>query len=67
MRPLHINSRELMTLCRDRDEVPHLVAQSNGGELYRFEDGTEVIVTNAGLATEDDQGFAELRASILGE
>ena len=33
--------------------------------LYRFTDGTEVIVTNAGLVTEDEPGFAELRADIL--
>lgn len=61
-------SRELADLIADRNETPELVGTGTGGdapELYRFGDGTEVVVTNAGLVTEDADGFADLRTAIL--
>lgn len=63
-------SRELQALIAERNETPKLVGTQNvshdAAELYRFGDNTEVIVTNAGLVTEDTEGFAELRIEILG-
>lgn len=62
-------SREMQALITERNETPKLVGTQDvshdAAELYRFSDGTEVIETNAGLVTEDDEGFAELRAEIL--
>jgi hypothetical protein len=62
-------STQLQDLASIRGETPVLVGTQNvshdAAELYRFGDGTEVIVTNAGLVAEDEDGFAELRAEIL--
>jgi hypothetical protein len=59
------DSRELQALIAERSETPEFVGQVADAELYRFSDGTEVIVTNAGLVAEDEEGFAELRAEIV--
>jgi hypothetical protein len=57
---------ELQALIAERDEAPTLFGVGDDGcELWTFEDGTEVIVTNAGLVTDDADGFAELRATIV--
>lgn len=65
-----IDSRELNELIRDRNETPVLVGTQDvnhdAAELYRFADGTEVIVTNAGVFNEDADGFAEFRSVITG-
>ena len=64
-----MDSRELQNLIAERNETPTLVGTQNAphdtAELYRFADGTEVIVTNAGLVTDDANGFAELRTEIV--
>jgi hypothetical protein len=59
---------ELTKLIQERGEEPQLIgygygvpSNSDGFTLFRFSDGTEVIETNAGLATEDDEGFASLK------
>lgn len=63
------DSRELSNLVAIRGETPKLVATQavshDAAELYRFSDGTEVITTNAGLVTDGDDGFAELRAEVV--
>jgi hypothetical protein len=59
---------ELTRLIEERGEEPAQVAHgsgiptdSDGFTLFRFSDGTEVIETNAGLVTEDADGFASLK------
>ena len=63
-----MESRELQEWITSRNETPVLVGTQDvshdAAELYRFADGTEVIVTNAGLVAEDDDGFDELREEI---
>lgn len=62
-------SRGLRELIAERGESPVLVGVQDvphdACELYRFSDGTEVIVTNAGVVAEGEDGFAEMRAEIL--
>jgi hypothetical protein len=65
-----MDSIEMRNLVAERNETPEFVAAGSGSgadspELFRFADGTEVIVTNAGLVTEDADGFAELRSEIV--
>jgi hypothetical protein len=61
---------EFLALIVSRGEEPYLESVQNvphdAAELYQFEDGTEVIQTNAGLVTEGNAGFAELKAACLG-
>jgi hypothetical protein len=59
---------ELSKLIEERGEEPEQVGHgsgvptnADGFTLFRFSDGTEVIETNAGLVTEDDDGFAGLK------
>lgn len=60
---------ELTKLIEDRGgEEPEQIGRgcgvpmdSDGFTLFRFADGTEVIETNAGLVTEDEDGFASLK------
>lgn len=60
-------SYEMMRLIGERQEEPvYVAADDDGSELYRFADGTEVIVTNAGVWPDDADGFAEVRAGIVG-
>ena len=65
------SSSELNDLIALRGETPALVGTQavshDAAELYRFADGTEVIVTNAGLCTDYDEGFAETRELILAD
>jgi hypothetical protein len=61
------HGRELTQLIVERGEEPeqigHGVAPTGGDgfTLFRFADGTEVIETNAGLITEDDDGFSGIK------
>lgn len=57
-------SRELLEVIELRGEMPTRVGSLYDAELYQFADGTEVIVTNAGIVTEDDAGWHELRGTI---
>ncbi len=59
---------ELRDLIAERGEEPKLIghgsgipSNADGFTLFRFSDGTEVIETNAGLVTEDEDGFASLK------
>jgi hypothetical protein len=59
---------ELSKLIEERGEEPEQIAHgsgilsnADGFTLFRFSDGTEVIETNAGLVTEDAEGFQSLR------
>lgn len=59
-------SHEMRDLISLRGETPDLVGtHDDGTELYCFQDGTEIMLTNAGVVTDDADGFAELRAEIL--
>lgn len=64
-----MDGRELQDLVAERNETPKLIGATNEGhddaELYRFRDGTEVIVTNAGLVTDDAEGWSELRTACV--
>ena len=61
----HMDSRELQALISERNETPVRVGSADALELFRFADGTEVIVTNAGLVTEDAEGWAHLREKVM--
>lgn len=61
-----MDSLELQALIAERNETPTRVAGIDNAELFRFGDNTEVIVTNAGLVTDDVEGWSELRAEIMG-
>lgn len=65
-----MESLELRRVAGERNEVPEFVATLNGSpdapELWRFlSDRAEVIVTNAGVVVEGEDGFADLRARIM--
>jgi hypothetical protein len=66
-----MDSLELQALIAERNETPEFIGATNEGhddsELYRFSDGTEVIVTNAGLLSEHEEGWAELRDACMGD
>lgn len=57
--------RAMQEIIRDRSEFPELVASIKELTLYRFDDTTEVIETNAGVVVEGDDGFDEVRQEIL--
>ena len=61
-----IDSREMLELISLRGETPAMVAANDECQLWRFADGTEVILHNAGISSEDDEGFAEARAEVTG-
>jgi hypothetical protein len=61
--------RDMQSMMADRrGEEPEVIghgsgvpSNTDGFTLFRFSDGTEVIETNAGIVTEDDDGFASLK------
>lgn len=59
------HGNELTALIAERGEEPQQIGhgsmEGDGFTLFRFADGTEVIETNAGLVTEDEDGFASLK------
>jgi len=57
---------ELAALIRRRKEIPTKVGIFGATVfLYRFEDGSEVIVAASLLYTPEDEGFAELHRLLL--
>ncbi len=59
---------ELTELIAIRGDEPKYMGASDDAEgvrLYRFPDGMEVIETNAGIVTEDMEGFAEARTACM--
>lgn len=59
-------SREMDAVVRERGEDPTFLGDDDdGNELYEFGDGSQVIITNAGVVSEDADGFTEARDLIL--
>lgn len=55
--------KEIISLRNN--EQPQQVAAGDEVTLWRFSDGFEVIETNAGAVSEGEDGFEELKSSIM--